>query len=88
MGITPDVVCGASMGALVGGAYAGGHLKQLTEWARAADWRAVAALIDVNLLSGGLVDGERIVSIQALRHPQKLARLNAVTHPATDTSLS
>lgn len=58
-GIVPDVVCGTSMGALVGDAHASGRLPQLKAWALAADWRAVTSMIDVSLLAGGLMDGAR-----------------------------
>jgi len=60
-GIRPDIVCGTSMGALVGGIYASGRLEALRDWAMSADRRVVASLIDVGFLSGGLVDGVRIV---------------------------
>ncbi len=60
-GFAPDIVCGTSMGALVGGAFATRRLPALKDWALAADWKAVTALVDVNLMSGGLVDGGRIV---------------------------
>jgi NTE family protein len=33
-GIVPDVVVGTSIGAVVGGAYAAGHLDTLEQWAR------------------------------------------------------
>ena len=60
-GITPDIVCGTSMGALVGAVYASGQLDKLRDWAVGADWRVVASMVDVGLLAGGLVDGVRIV---------------------------
>lgn len=60
-GLAPDMVAGTSMGALVGGAFASGRFDALRDWAMAADRRAVASLVDVSLLSGGLVDGVRIV---------------------------
>lgn len=60
-GVVPDIVCGTSMGALVGGAYASGRLAQLKDWALAANWRVVASMVDVGFLGGGLVDGVRIV---------------------------
>ncbi|WDR05816.1 patatin-like phospholipase family protein [Devosia rhodophyticola] len=60
-GIKPDIVCGTSLGALVGSVYASGKLDALRDWAMGADWRAVAAMIDVGLLAGGLVDGVHIV---------------------------
>ena len=60
-GIEPDIVCGASIGALVGAAYVTGRLPELRRWTEAATWRDVVALIDVRLSGGGLVDGKLIV---------------------------
>ncbi|HUO90991.1 MAG TPA: patatin-like phospholipase family protein [Rhizomicrobium sp.] len=60
-GIEPDIVCGTSMGALVGAAYVAGRLPGLRAWAEAATWREVVGLIDVRLSGGGLVDGKLIV---------------------------
>ncbi len=59
--IVPDVVCGTSMGALVGGLYASGRFDQLRDWALKADWRTIVSMVDVGLLSGGIVDGARII---------------------------
>lgn len=59
--IVPDIVCGASMGALVGGLYAAGRFDQMKDWALGADWRTVVSMIDVGLLGGGIVDGARIL---------------------------
>jgi NTE family protein len=61
-GIEADVVAGCSMGALVGAAYAGGELDALEDWAYGVNWRTVAGFLDVNLTSGGLIEGKRIVS--------------------------
>lgn len=61
-GIEPDIVAGCSMGALVGGAYVAGALEALEEFARGLDWRKIAALIDVNPATGGLIEGSRIVN--------------------------
>jgi NTE family protein len=33
LGVTPDIVCGTSAGALVGAAYVTGRLAALREWA-------------------------------------------------------
>ncbi len=60
-GIVPDIVCGTSMGALVGALYASDRLTELKDWALTADWRTVASLVDVNLTTGGLVEGAHIV---------------------------
>jgi RNA polymerase sigma-70 factor (ECF subfamily) len=47
-------------------------------------------LLDGDLLASAMwieSDGERITAIHALRHPEKLARLLAVTKPVASTSL-
>jgi NTE family protein len=61
-GIKPDVICGTSMGALIGAAYACGRLAAVKGWALAADWRTVAGMVDINLSAGGLVEGARIMA--------------------------
>jgi NTE family protein len=60
-GIEPDIVCGTSIGALVGAAYVAGCLPKLRQWAEAATWREIVRLIDVRLSGGGLIDGKEIV---------------------------
>ena len=42
-GIKPDLVCGTSIGALVGAVYAGDHLSELEEWVTALTWRKTEA---------------------------------------------
>jgi len=61
-GIEPDIVCGCSMGALVGAAYVAGELETLDKWARSMTWRDIVGFLDVDLTSGGLIDGKRIMS--------------------------
>jgi NTE family protein len=60
-GIHPDIVCGSSMGALIGAAHVAGQLPKLRQWAEAATWREIMGLIDVRISGGGLVDGGLIV---------------------------
>lgn len=60
-GIEPDIVCGASIGSLVGAAYVAGKLPELRDWARKVTWREVVALMDVRLSGGGVIDGGRVV---------------------------
>lgn len=62
-GIVADVVCGTSMGALVGAVYAAGGLPALHRFARELDRRGMAALADVKLTRGGLLDGGRVVGL-------------------------
>jgi NTE family protein len=60
-GIAPDVVCGSSMGALVGAAHVAGRLGPLRAWAEGATWRKIAGLTDLRFTGGGLVSGRQIV---------------------------
>ena len=62
-GIEPDIVCGTSIGALVGAAYVTGKLDALRQWAEAATWREVVGLLDVHLSGGGLIDGKLVVEL-------------------------
>jgi NTE family protein len=59
-GIRPEVVCGTSIGALVGGAYVAGELDRLEEWVRTLTMKDVIAFMDFTL-SGGLVRGGRLM---------------------------
>jgi NTE family protein len=61
IGIRPDVVCGTSAGALVGGSYAAGHLEELEDWLLSLDRFSVARFFDLSLTSGGLIAGKRII---------------------------
>lgn len=58
-GFSPDIVCGTSIGALVGAAYADGQLEQLESWVTDLTWQTVVGLLDVTL-DGGLVKGDKI----------------------------
>lgn len=62
-GIEPHVVCGTSIGALVGAAYVAGKLEGLRQWAESATWRQVVRLMDVRLSRGGLIDAKQIVAL-------------------------
>ena len=61
-GIEPDIVCGTSIGSLIGAAYVAGRLGELRRWAVTATWREVGGLIDVRLSGSGLTDGKLIVA--------------------------
>ena len=60
-GIRPDVVCGASVGAIVGAAYAAGELDRFEAWVRTLDRRKVISFMDFRL-SGGVLKGEKLVA--------------------------
>jgi NTE family protein len=59
-GIRPDVVCGTSIGALVGAAYVAGDLDRLEEWVQTLTRKDVIAFMDFTL-TGGLVRGVRLM---------------------------
>jgi NTE family protein len=61
IGIEPDIICGTSVGALVGGAYLAGHLDALEAWTRSLNRRRVLGYLD--LLSGGpgMMGGKRLI---------------------------
>jgi NTE family protein len=61
-GIKPDVVCGTSIGALVGGAYAVGELDRLEEWVTGLAWTTVVRLMDLTW-RGGLIRGTRLFTL-------------------------
>ncbi len=54
-------VAGTSMGALVGGVYASGHLTEFKEWMCSLDKYKVFGLVDFTLSSEGLVKGDRVM---------------------------
>lgn len=60
-GIEPDVVCGTSIGALVGAAYVAGRLADLRRWAESVTLREIVRLVDVRLSGGGLIAGKEVV---------------------------
>ena len=59
-GIRPDLVCGTSIGALVGAAYAAGELDRFEQWLLGLRITDVLAFMDVGL-SGGMIKGDRLM---------------------------
>jgi len=60
-GIRPAIVCGSSIGSLIGAAYAMGRLGRLTEWLRSLDFSKMWKLMDFTL-SGGVLAGKKLIS--------------------------
>src|SRR5579872_3525567 len=61
-GIVPHVVVGTSIGAVVGGAYATGHLDTLEAWARRLQPRNVLSYLDLKLNGSGLIGGDKLAA--------------------------
>ena len=62
MGIEPSVVCGCSMGSLVGASYATGHLDDLATWASSLTTRSMLHYIGFRLLAqGGVAEANALI---------------------------
>ncbi|NNJ50384.1 MAG: patatin [Gammaproteobacteria bacterium] len=59
LGIEPEIICGTSVGAMVGAAYARGNLDKLEEWACSLTKFDVAKFLDINTSMTGFVHTER-----------------------------
>lgn len=59
-GVEPDIVCGTSIGALVGAAYVDGDLDRLEEWVRSLRLQTVVSFLDFSL-GGGLIRGDKLI---------------------------
>lgn len=62
-GIEPDVVCGCSIGALVGAAFVAGRLGRLSDFAQSVTRRQIVSMLDVRVTRGGFISGEQVVSL-------------------------
>ena len=65
IGIEPDLVCGSSVGAIVGASYAAGNLDRLEAWVTSLTRTDVARFLDLNLPLSGFVDAPRLRSFFA-----------------------
>jgi len=59
-GITPDIIVGTSVGALIGGCYASNQLDELESWARSLTLRRIVGYLDVRIGGSGLIAGSRL----------------------------
>ncbi len=64
-GITPDIIAGTSMGAIIGAMYASGlKTSDLKQIARSIDWKQIMRLTDIVALpKSGLIQGKRIAAL-------------------------
>jgi len=58
-GIKPDIVCGTSVGAMIGGCYLAGNLVALENWVLTSTRADVLRFFNVRLTRSGFVDKER-----------------------------
>jgi NTE family protein len=86
-GVKPDIVCGTSIGALVGAAYASGELERLEKWVTGLAWTTVLKLMDITW-RGGLIRGNRLFTLfQNIFHDRDISDL-PVPYGAIATELN
>ena len=62
LGVEPDIVCGTSIGSLIGACYVMDHLEHFTEWVQELSNAKIIRYMDVTLLgSGGMANGGRLM---------------------------
>jgi NTE family protein len=61
-GITPDIIVGTSIGAVVGGCQAAGRLDLIEDWARRLTRRGLLSYLDISLSGGGLIGGGKLAA--------------------------
>lgn len=62
-GIEPDIICGTSIGAMVGGMYTAGRLREFEDWVVRLTRRDVFSLLDFRLSGGGPLAGKRLMDL-------------------------
>jgi NTE family protein len=56
-----DLVCGTSIGAVVGAALAADAMDTLESWVRELDWTGMLRFMDITLPRSGLIEGEKMI---------------------------
>lgn len=62
LGVVPDIVCGTSVGAMVGAAYLTGKMETLEDWALSVTKFDVARFLNINASMTGFLDTQRFHS--------------------------
>ncbi len=60
LGIEADIVCGCSIGGLVGAAYTAGNLEKLEAWVRSLTKLATARFFELNFSMNGFINVDRL----------------------------
>jgi len=85
-GIHPDLVCGTSIGALVGAAYAAGEIDRFEQWVLGMGIKEVFSLLDVRL-NGGVLKGEKLMEFYRNNFVDKPIEELTIPFGAVATSL-
>lgn len=80
-------IAGSSMGALVGGLEAAGHLDEFAEWAKSLTQRTILRLLDPSLTAAGVLRAEKILdAVREILGPVTIEEL-PVPYTAVATDL-
>lgn len=63
LGIEPDIICGTSVGALVGAAYASGKLDHLESWARELTPKTIARYALISIGGGTFLSSDKLFPV-------------------------
>ncbi|MGA8862897.1 MAG: patatin-like phospholipase RssA [Gallionella sp.] len=85
-GIRPDLVCGTSIGALVGAAYAAQELDNFENWLHGLNLAEVISFLDVRM-NGGVIKGERLMEFFRRRFIDRPIEELAIPFAAVATAL-
>ncbi len=61
--IKPDILCGTSVGALVGAIHLAGKLDVIEDWARSLNKLRIVGYLDFHVSGGGMIAGNRLAAI-------------------------
>ena len=62
MGIRPDIITGASVGAVVAGAWASGNIEPFEDWVRSLRRFDIIRLLDARMKGGGFLQGTSLMT--------------------------
>lgn len=85
--IRPQIVCGTSIGALVGAAHVSGNLERLESWVSGLKIKDVIGYFDLTL-NGGMIKGERLMDFFRRHLEDRAIGSLAQTYAAVATDLA
>lgn len=86
VGIRPDIVCGTSIGALIGAVYASGELDRFEQWVLKLKITEVVSYMDVSLNSG-ILKGNRLMEFFRRDYVDRSIENLSIPFAAVATSL-
>ncbi len=69
-GLAPEIVCGSSIGAVVGALYVAGRLDRFEQWGRELEWRELVGYFDLSF-RGGLIKARKVVDFLDAQLPDQ-----------------